>query len=201
MGPMDPTAAPAAMSTPVRTWLAVGDSFTAGTGDDDDGGGWVRRTYAAISEGAGLHALDLRAVEGATVAEVWEHQVRPDDSATIVSVIAGANDIMRPHVDTDQLVAQLDKLLGWADTCADLVVSATCPDFGVPRGRSVPRIRRRVDLINDHMLAWADRRGSVIVIDTLELLDTPGLWAPDRIHPSPAGHRLLAEHAIAALQP
>jgi lysophospholipase L1-like esterase len=30
-------------------WVAVGDSFTAGTGDDPDQGGWIARTAAALT--------------------------------------------------------------------------------------------------------------------------------------------------------
>lgn len=176
-----------------RRWIAVGDSFTAGTGDDE--GGWVRRTFAAIADRRGLTELDLRAVEGVVLAHVVDEQSRADDEAHIISVIAGANDIMRPHYDAEETVRLIDRLFTWAVDRADVVVTSTCPDFSVPRGRATARIGSRVAIINDLVWQWAARCDRIVVVDAFTLLDEPALWSSDRIHPSPDGHRLLAEHA------
>lgn len=180
-----------------RTWLAVGDSFTFGTGDDS--GGWVRRTFERVAGPLSLGTLENRAVEGAVIGEVRTLQTRADDRGAIVSAVAGANDIMRPHFDLDVVLGQVDHLLEWGHGAADLFVTTTCPNFEVPRQRTMVRLRRRVDAVNERVRAWAGDRDDVVVIDAFTLLDSPELWSADLIHPSPAGHRRLADAAVASL--
>ena len=181
-----------------RDWLAVGDSYTAGTGDHS--GGWIRRTHAALATQGAIHDLEVVAVPGATIREVHDGQAQQGDRRFIVSAVAGANDLLRPHFDLEMTVTLTEALLTWAQARAEIVVTSTCPDFAVPRRRAAARIRRRVDLLNDWLRAWAAEQPNVIVVDAFALLDVPELWAPDRIHPSPAGHAALAVDATEALR-
>src|SRR5690606_3203120 len=67
--------------------------------------------------------------------------------------------------------------------------------------RSVTRVMaRRIDRANAALAAALDGTGALVVdgTATMGLLGKPG-WHIDRIHPSPLGHRALAERAVALL--
>ena len=91
-------------------FVALGDSFTEGVGDDDPTRpngvrGWADRMaerLAAADAGFGYANLAIR---GKKLRQIMAEQV---DAAvelkpTLVSIYAGANDILRPRIDIDDL--------------------------------------------------------------------------------------------------
>ncbi|HEV3293193.1 MAG TPA: SGNH/GDSL hydrolase family protein, partial [Streptosporangiaceae bacterium] len=97
------------MTTEIRSYVALGDSFTEGLDDltAPDGGyrGWADR-FAEIlaARNGGLQYANL-AVRGKMLGEVVDDQLpaalamAPD----LVSIAAGGNDLLRPSADPDSL--------------------------------------------------------------------------------------------------
>jgi lysophospholipase L1-like esterase len=177
-----------------QMWIAIGDSFTAGTGDDDHGG-WIARTYDGVAGTASLNRFVNLAQRGVDVATVLAEQAPRLRRCTIVSAIAGANDLMRPRVDRDLLKAQLDLLVETALGSGTTVLTCTCPDFCVPRQRKSPRLLSLVAWMNDHVRRRASLDERIVVVPAFEVLQDPNLWAEDNLHPNPRGHAELARAA------
>jgi phosphatidylinositol alpha 1,6-mannosyltransferase len=179
----------------------VGDSFTAGTGDDPQHGGWVARTANALTAAGRVGAFRNLAVPGARLAAVLYRQVPlVVDRVEIISAIAGANDLMARRVDPAALLQQVDELLDWALDHADLVLTCTCPNFLVGRSAHLPRLAARIHTINEYVeQRRTSAAGRLIVVDAHTVLAEPALWATDGIHANPNGHALLADTAIPLL--
>lgn len=183
-------------------WVAVGDSFTAGTGDDPQHGGWVARTANALARADRVGGFRNLAAPGARLAAVLHDQVPlVVDRVEIISAIAGANDLMARRVNPAIVLGQIDELLDWALNHADLVLTCTCPNFLVSRSAQLPRLAARIDTVNEHV---EQRRtgaaGRLVVVDAHAVLAEPALWATDGIHANPRGHERLAETATPLLE-
>jgi lysophospholipase L1-like esterase len=175
------------------TWIALGDSFTAGTGDDR--GGWIRRAHAVL---AGTHRLDelvLLAEPGVSIGSVLREQAPRLEPCRIVSVIAGANDILRPHPDLDRLDQQIHELLDLALAHAEMVLTTTCPNFCLPRAHPSRKLRDRIHRLNEHVARRAASDHRLVVVDAYVILSERELWSHDKIHPNPGGHARLADAA------
>jgi lysophospholipase L1-like esterase len=177
----------------LRTWIALGDSFTAGTGDDR--GGWITRTHEALAGHGRVDELVLLAEPGVAIGSVLADQAPRLEPCTIVSVIAGANDILRPHPDLVLLHQQIDQLLDVALMSAEIVLTTTCPDFCLPRAHPSTKLRDRIKSLNEDVAQRADADERLVVVDAFGILSERELWSNDRIHPNPLGHAALAEAA------
>lgn len=188
--------------TAPHTWIAVGDSFTAGTGDDPHHGGWIRRTAAALTRTGRITEFRNHAEPGVRLEHVLRHQVPLiTDGADVISAVAGANDLLMPRSDPATVIKHVDELLDWALARTNVLLTTTCPDFFANRPGNLRRLSARVDAINHHV----ERRrrqapARVIVVDAHGILADPALWADDQIHPNPEGHQRLAQAATALLR-
>ena len=186
-------------------YVALGDSFTEGVGDADPQRpngvrGWADRVAAVLATQSDDFGYANLAIRGrklrAVIAEQLEPALalRPD----LVTIYAGANDIMRPSVDIDGLVAEYDAALGRlvADGAHLLMFTAFDPGgfpvFGTMRGRFA--------VYNELVREVAERRGATLV-DFWRLRDyrAYGMWADDRMHMSSAGHQRMAMAVLDAL--
>src|SRR3954449_8561644 len=100
----------------LRSFVAVGDSFTEGLDDLwDDGSprGWADRLAERLAPGRPDFPYANLAVRGKLLDQVVEEQIpvvermRPD----LVSFCAGGNDIIGFQCDTDDLIARFDAAL------------------------------------------------------------------------------------------
>jgi lysophospholipase L1-like esterase len=174
-----------------RTWIALGDSFTAGTGDD--GGGWITRAHSALAGANQLAELVLLAERGVSIRSVLTEQAPRLQPCRVASVIAGANDILRPHPDLELLDQQIDELLDLALTRADIVLTTTCPNFGLPRVLPSRKLHDRILRLNAHVAQRADSDDRLVVVDAYVILSERELWSYDKLHPNPGGHARLAD--------
>ncbi|GAB2865930.1 SGNH/GDSL hydrolase family protein [Nocardioides pacificus] len=186
-------------------YVALGDSFTEGVGDPDPARpnglrGWADRVaevLASRTEDFGYANLAIRGrkLDG-IIAEQIEPAIalRPD----LITIYAGANDILRPKVDLDALVERYDAALGrLAATGAHLVVW-TATD---PGGSAIYRpVRGRFAIYNELVREAADRHGATI-LDYWRLREYRDwrLWDTDRMHMGPAGHQRMAIAVLDAL--
>jgi hypothetical protein len=108
-----------------------------------------------------------------------------------VTVYAGANDILRPSVDVDMLVAAYDDGLARLAAAGARVVVFTAFD---PGGSATYRLLRgRFALYNELVREAADRHGATVV-DFWRMREYRhwGYWDEDRMHMGPAGHQRMA---------
>jgi lysophospholipase L1-like esterase len=183
----------------VTTFVALGDSTTAGFGDPyPDGRGW-RGWAALLAEGLGPAAsFHNLAVSGACAADLARDQLpaalalRPD----LATVLVGVNDTLRGEFDVAGIGAALDHAVGSLREGGTVVMTGCLPDpgrmFRLPDALARP-LGRRVQALN----ALAHRVAAKYDTVHLHIPEQPGVydprvWSVDRLHPGERGHRLLA---------
>jgi len=186
-------------------YVALGDSFTEGVGDHDatlPNGvrGWADRVaevLATRSDDFGYANLAIRGRKmDAILAEQLEPALamRPD----LVTIYAGGNDILRPRVSIDALVARYAEAVDRLVDAGAHVALFTGFDLGfAPVFR---HLRGRVATYNELVREVADTRGCTLV-DFWRLRDyrDARLWDIDRLHMSTAGHERMAVAVLDAL--
>jgi lysophospholipase L1-like esterase len=197
------------MSEPDPTYVALGDSFSAGTGCEP-GEAWTDLVAAAIGceDSAAQRDYVNLAFDGATTMDVLGSigetlTLQPD----LVTVVCGANDVLgttRP--DLDGLAARLEEVFVALTSRqpAPLVLTATYPTswgFVGLGPRTSARISSGIEFVNRTLRMLAARHGARLV----EVSGHPGLgdprnFAADGLHPSPLGHRRAARGFLAELR-
>jgi lysophospholipase L1-like esterase len=200
-------------------YVAVGDSFTeglwdpyprpdgslppGGTASDAVQRGWADRLAEALSSrrvAAGLAPLEYAnlAVRGKLLHPIVEQQVPLALGTTpdLVSLIGGGNDVLRPGVDVDDISQALeDAVVAIRSTGADVLMGT-----GFKSGGALSVIRGRVGVYNANIWSIARRHGAYVIdLWGLRSLFDLRLWADDRIHLTPDGHRRVMNAALVAL--
>jgi lysophospholipase L1-like esterase len=183
----------------IRSYVALGDSFTEGLNDQTAIGGgyrgWADRFAEHLASAQpGLCYANL-AVRGKTLGQVVDEQVpqavafRPD----LVSLAAGGNDMLRPGSDPDALAEAFDEVIRVLQLagCPVLMFTGFDPRFPVLR-----LIRGKVAAFNMHLRAIADRHQCQLVdLWSMTALRDPRAWSADRLHMTSEGHRRVALRA------
>jgi lysophospholipase L1-like esterase len=190
------------MTAPSARWVALGDSFTTGVGDLPGHGGWVARSADALVDEGTIDGLDNLAVPGVRIESVLADQAPAvTGQHTLVSAIAGANDVLHFGLDIDVLAARTAALVRLARRHGRRVLVSTCPDFFAHRFGPGSKLSWRVDRLNQQVHAEvAAAGGQVVAVDTHAVLRDRALWDDDGVHPNPAGHEALADAALAVLR-
>ncbi|HWG28211.1 SGNH/GDSL hydrolase family protein [Actinospica sp.] len=188
----------------VRTFVAVGDSFTEGLADDPGDGvyrGWadlVARRLAALEPDLTYANL---AVRGKLIGQIVADQLdlaaamRPD----LASIAGGLNDAMRPGCDVEAVCALIEKCAQVLSESSGRLVMFRAIDF-TKRMPSARRFQAKADLINAFVDQTAEKYGAAVVdLHSARVFDDPRLWAVDRIHLNDEGHRRVAEAVLEAL--
>ena len=184
-------------------YVALGDSFTEGVGDPDDARpngvrGWADRVAAVLAHDDFAYAN--LAIRGRKLLSIVAEQIdpavamRPD----LVTIYAGANDVLRPRVDIDRLVEAYDAAIDRLTGAGAHVVLFTAydpggsPVFGALRGRFA---------IYNELVRQVAERHSATLVDFWRLRDyrDDRLWDVDRMHMSSAGHQRMAIAVLDAL--
>jgi lysophospholipase L1-like esterase len=193
------------MAFPYSSYVAVGDSFTEGVGDDTPDGG-VRGWADLVALGLALASPEPvgyanLAIRGRLLAPIVGDQLDAGIALAprLLSLNGGGNDIMRPRVS---IAAITDQLVGAVERAAQsgthvLLVSGANPTRHLPLGRFIESrgnefargIRARLPLENTTFVDnWAD--------DELAQLK---YWSRDKLHLGPLGHERVAGNVLAAL--
>jgi lysophospholipase L1-like esterase len=189
-------------------FVALGDSFTEGVGDPDGTRpngvrGWADRAAAVLAgddvAGADFTYANL-AIRGRKLRQILAEQIDPavEMGPDLVSIYAGANDVLRPRVDIDGLVESYDAAVGRLAGAGAHVVMFTAYD---PGGAPVfGALRGRFAIYNELVRQVAERHDATLV-DFWRLRDyrDDRLWDVDRMHMSAAGHQRMAIAVLDAL--
>lgn len=187
-----------------RRFVAVGDSCTEGIDDPHPDGtgyrGWADMVAEHLaSQLPGLRYANL-AVRGRRLDQIHAEQVPTavDLKPDLVSVFGGANDVLQASTwDAGRTVASLRAAVRAVHGQAT-VVMFTLPEMRWSPGGS--RLRARIDVVNDAVLATAKEFGAIVV----DVRDNPATgdrryFAADRLHLGERGHQLLAAHVLSEL--
>ena len=180
----------------LRSYAARGDSFTAGPGCGP-GEGWADRLAALLAGRSPSFAYRNLAVDGATSADVVEHQLGPalQLEPDLVTVVCGGNDVLfsvRPDVPgyVDRLGVIFGRLRATLPEVA--IATATAPErwsFLDLGQRTRERFERGLAELNRATREVASAHG----VACLEIAGHPGLaeatnFDADGLHPSTRGH-------------
>src|ERR687889_219016 len=182
----------------IRSYVALGDSFTEGVGDPDPTRpngvrGWADRVAEVIGTvDEGFRYANL-AIRGRKLRQVLDEQLEPALALRpeLVTLYAGGNDILRPSVDIDVMMAP------YADAVAALTGAGVrvllFTGFDLGEAPLLGRLRGRVAVYNEIVREIADNHGAGIV-DFWRMREHRDwrLWDVDRIHMSTLGHRPMA---------
>jgi lysophospholipase L1-like esterase len=195
-----------AQSDGVR-YVAIGDSFTEGVGDERPDGsvrGWADFLAAGLASAGGepVHYANL-AVRGRLLAPIVTEQL---DAAlalsprpTLITLNGGGNDMLRPRTD----LARLASMTAFAvRRCVAagvrlVVLSGADPSDHIPFG---PTVRRRGEELTAR-IATVVATGGVDFVDVFhdEEIRHAAYWSADRLHLNAIGHQRVAGLVLAAL--
>ncbi|WP_234974240.1 SGNH/GDSL hydrolase family protein [Williamsia sterculiae] len=188
---------PIAVSRPHR-YVAIGDSFTEGVGDDDADypngvRGWADRVAQCLAADDPTFRYANLAVRGRLAAPVFAEQTHAAVAmgADLVTVCAGVNDLLRPSVDIDALIEAFDDCAATVVSSGAAVLTFTLAD---PGGMSVfSALRGRFAIYNELLREVVDRRG-LLLVDFWrdDAYRETRMWERDRMHLSTAGHQRMA---------
>ena len=191
----------------VSTYVALGDSFTAGR-ESIEAERWADRLATGLRTVNPDLVYRNLAVDGASSAEVLEQlpealALRPD----LVTVICGANDVLltsRPDVDGYE--ERFDEILGRLREGAPeaAILTATAPEswhFMELRPRTKARLVKALADLNAVTRSVAARHK----VPCINVASHPGLtdranFSADGLHPSTLGHERAVEEISVSLQ-
>jgi lysophospholipase L1-like esterase len=187
------------------SYVAVGDSFTEGVGDERSDGsprGWADLVALGLALAA-EHPVGYAnlAIRGRLLAPIATDQL---DAAialrpALLSINGGGNDIMRPRVSIPVIADQLIEAVERA-TAADihvLLASGANPTRHIPFGAS---IERRGDQLAAAVRARLPIEGVTFVDNWADAeLTELRYWSIDKLHLGPLGHQRVASNVLSAL--
>ncbi len=187
-------------------FVAIGDSFTEGVGDELPDGrvrGWADIAAQGWADASGqpIQYANL-AIRGKLAWPIIEEQLEPALALrpTHLSFNGGGNDMLRPRTNVEHIADTFSRVLRRCDDQGITVIllSGANPSGQLPMGSLVQRrgdelsaavlrrIAKRPDVVR--ALNWPDRE-----------LSTGRYWAEDRLHMNAAGHHRVAARVLHAL--
>lgn len=191
------------------SYIAVGDSFTEGLGDDLPDGrvrGWadfvaVGFALAASAAGTGPVRYANLAIRGRKLGPLLAEQLGPAiaQAPQLISLNGGGNDIMRPRVSTQSVAEQLAHAM---DQVTDagihlLLLSGADPTDHLPMGTLVSK---RGGELAETVRALFPREDATFVDNWADArLRDLRYWSADRLHLNALGHARVASNVLTAL--
>ncbi len=196
---------------PLTRLAMLGDSSGCGVGADSPAetpGAILAATLAGDLAAVGRGVLlEVAAVSGARSADLSAQVTRVLLQPPHVAVISiGANDVTH-WVPPATAAAELRRAVERLVDDGVRVVVGTCPNLGAVR--PIPQPLRLVAYLRSAQMAVAQRRaaagaGATVVSFGTELgpvfCADPGLFCPDRFHPSGSGYGLIAAALLPAVR-
>jgi phosphatidylinositol alpha 1,6-mannosyltransferase len=208
--PAAPPRALVASAAPAPRWaryVALGDSITEGLCDTSrvpsgEFRGWADRLALLLAyarRGGERFRFANLAVRSRRIHDVLREQIPtalalgPD----LVSVLIGANDLVRMGANPFELARELEGGVRTlrAAGCDVLLVTPF-----LPRRTAARVLARKFAAYASELRRIADQNGCMLLdVESLPALGELDMWAQDRVHLQPVGHRFLAYRAAEVL--
>lgn len=187
-------------------YVAIGDSFTEGVGDELPDGrvrGWADLVAQGWAD-ASAQPIEYAnfAIRGKLVWPIVEEQLEPALALgpTHLSFNGGGNDMLRPRTSVSRVVDAFTHVLRRCDEegVQLIVLSGANPSAQLPLSRV---IQRRGDLLSAAVSKrLADRDDIVRAFNWPDReLSSPPYWSEDRLHMNSRGHHRVAARVLTAL--
>jgi len=186
------------------SYVALGDSFTEGMDDARGDGtyrGWADLVAGRLAEEVDGFRYANLAVRGKTLEPVIEEQLpaavrmKPD----LVSFSAGGNDALRRRFDPELVGQAYDGAIARLRATGSDVLLFT-PANGTDRLPAKKYLTQRVESMLTVVRRTAAAQGAMLVdLWSDDDLRDARMWAPDRLHLSPAGHHRVAANVLDVL--
>lgn len=201
-----PAMADAAVPATGIRYVAIGDSFTEGIGDELGDGtvrGWADLVAAgwAASRGAPIEYANL-AVRGKLIAPIVDEQLERALAMgpTHLSFNGGGNDMLRPRTPVSEITRRFAHVVRRCDEegVALVLLSGANPSAQLPM-RAL--IQRRGDALSSAVEALVSGRDDIVRAYNWpdRALSEPSFWSADRLHMNARGHHRVAARVLEAL--
>ena len=187
-------------------YLALGDSYTIGTGLEDEAQNFPSLLAGRLREEIGIDvALSNLGVNGYTTNDLIREELPVARNARpeLVSILIGANDIVQGSDEATYggRLQQIYQAITDLGVPAARVLAISIPDFSPLPGAapfgSPDHLRARIDAFNDIARTEAASRGfqyADITAISRETNHGDDWLTDDGLHPGPAQHRAFADH-------
>lgn len=186
-------------------YVAIGDSFTEGVGDEQPDGsvrGWADLVAQGIADASGepIQYANL-AIRGRLLRGIIGEQLEPALALdpTLVSFNGGGNDMLRPGTDMAWIISETERALQRiiASGAEPLLLAGANPTAGLPSGG-------RVKTKGDALTAAAGKIAEQLGVRFSDNWNDPTLagrqfWSHDRLHLAPVGHHRVASNVLRTL--
>ena len=187
-------------------YVAIGDSFTEGVGDELPDGhvrGWADLTAQGWADAAG-HPISYAnlAIRGRLAWPIVAQQLEAALALhpTHLSFNGGGNDVLRPRADVEHIADAFSRVLRRCDEegVTLILLSGANPSGQLPMGKV---FQKRGDLLSEAVLRRVENRPDVITALNWpdRELSEPQYWSEDRLHMNAAGHHRVAARVLHAL--
>lgn len=190
----------------IRSYVAIGDSFTEGLGDPRPDGslrGWADRVAEGLAAQSSEPFLYANlAIRGRKLKQVLDEQLdqaismRPD----MISFNGGGNDILRPSFHLEETTKMVREAVGRIRNAGIQVLLLAGPDPSkhLPMGRI---FHDRAAEFTETTGRWAETMEGVVYADNFNdtQLHAPEYWAEDGLHLGRAGHLKVGINVLSAL--
>ncbi|KOS71503.1 lipase [Lysinibacillus contaminans] len=180
-------------------FVAIGDSFTVGIGDEVEG----KALKSWVDHFAQLHTPVLAytnlAKRGLITKEIREQQLNEavDMKPTLVSIIAGANDILKGRWNREVFEDEMKLMVETLSKSGAFIIIGNLPDFTV----RIPMPPEQKQLIKGQLIEAND------IIQTLSneynlfhinlwshsIAEDNTFWSEDLVHPNSLGYQQIGE--------
>lgn len=194
------------MDATPRSFVAIGDSFAEGVGDElPDGSvrGWADLVAVGLARAADPEPVTYAnlAVRGRLLGPILVDQLEAAVTLQpeLLSISGGNNDIIRPRVAIPDLTARLLAAMDYAANSGAHVMFVTVANMTkhLPLGHVIEaRGNRFAEALHEY-----GERPNVTIVDNWsdpELYDQR-YWAVDSLHLNTAGHLRVAQNVLRAL--
>ncbi|MGW8483726.1 SGNH/GDSL hydrolase family protein [Microbacterium sp. NPDC055903] len=187
-------------------FVAIGDSFTEGVGDELPDGrvrGWADIAAQGWADASNQTVSYANlAIRGKLAWPIVEQQLEPALALrpTHLSFNGGGNDMLRPRADMEHIADSFSRVLRRCDEegVTLILLSGANPAGQLPMGSL---IQRRGDELSAAVLRRvADRPDVVRALNWPDReLSEAAYWSADRLHMNAAGHHRVAARVLHAL--
>lgn len=188
-----------------QRYVAIGDSFTEGVGDELPGGrlrGWADLVALGLAAASDVPVSYANlAVRGRLLGPIVAEQLKPalDQAPDLLSFCGGGNDLMRPRVEIAYVIDLMGQVVERGLACGAhvLVLSGGNPSRHLPMGAVM---QRRGDRLAEAARDSFVRPGVTLVDNWADtLLADPRFWSVDKLHLNALGHTRVASNVLDAL--
>jgi lysophospholipase L1-like esterase len=180
----------------IRSFVAIGDSFTEGLNDVLPNGalaGWADRFAATLAQQHGGVRYANLAIRGRVLHQIVDEQIPVAVAAEpdLIAFSAGGNDLLRAGADVDATAERYEQAVRVLRATGARVLVFTGFDVGATPVLRL--VRGRIAIYNEHLRTIAERNDCDLVdLWSLTPLRDRRAFSEDRLHLSADGHERVA---------